>query len=70
MKAPTNGGSGVRAPLGISQFLPCSSVQSGDLLQQPHPVAVLEVEQVVQPPMQVVGQVAQLLPELVYRIAG
>jgi len=45
--------------------LPCPLVQTAHLLQQPDPVAVLEVEQDVELPVQVVGEIGDLLPELV-----
>jgi len=45
--------------------LPCPFVQVAHLLQQPDPVAVLEVEQDVERPVQVVGEIGDLLPELV-----
>jgi hypothetical protein len=45
--------------------LPCPFVQVAHLLQQPDPVAVLEIEQGVERPVQVVGEVGDLLPELV-----
>jgi hypothetical protein len=45
--------------------LPRALVQPTDLLQQPDPVAVLEVEQPVKIPVQVVGEVGDLLPQLV-----
>jgi hypothetical protein len=44
---------------------PCAFVQAADLTQQPDPVAVLEVEQPVEIPVQVVRQKGDLLPQLV-----
>jgi hypothetical protein len=44
---------------------PCAFVQAADLTQQPDPVAVLEVEQPVEIPVQVVRQEGDLLPQLV-----
>jgi hypothetical protein len=48
--------------------LPCPFVQRAHLLQQPDPVAVLEVEQDVEGPVQVVGEIGDLLPEFVLRV--
>jgi hypothetical protein len=45
--------------------LPCALVQTAHLLQQADPVAVLEVEQPVEVPVQVVRQEGDLLPQLV-----
>jgi hypothetical protein len=45
--------------------LPGAFVQGAHLLQQPDPVAVLEVEQGVERPVQVVGEIGDLLPQLV-----
>jgi hypothetical protein len=64
---PTNGGSMVRA-LATLDSLPSALVQPADLLQQPDPVAVLEVEQAVEGPVQVVREVGDLLPQLVVRV--
>jgi hypothetical protein len=45
--------------------LPRPFVELTDLLEQADPVAVLEVEQGVERPVQVVRQVGDLLPDLV-----
>jgi len=45
--------------------LPESLVEATDLLEQPYPVAVFEIQQIVQSPMEVVGQERDLAPELV-----
>jgi hypothetical protein len=45
--------------------LPCALVQAADLLEQADPVAVLQVEQPVEVPVQVVRQEGDLLPQLV-----
>jgi len=45
--------------------LPGPFVQVGHLLQEPDPVAVFEVEQLAESPVQVVGQIGDLLPDLV-----
>jgi hypothetical protein len=45
--------------------LPCALVQGTDLLEQANPVAVLQVEQPVEVPVEVVRQVGDLLPQLV-----
>jgi hypothetical protein len=45
--------------------LPRALVQPAYLLEQPDPIAVLKVEQVVEVPVQVVGEVGDLLPQLV-----
>jgi hypothetical protein len=45
--------------------LPGAFVEGAYLLQQPDPVTVLEVEQAVERPVQVVGEVGDLLPQLV-----
>jgi hypothetical protein len=45
--------------------LPCAFVQPADLAQQPDPVAVFEVQQAVEVPVQVVRQEGDLLPQFV-----
>jgi hypothetical protein len=45
--------------------LPGAFVQVAHLLQQPDPVTVLEVEQGVERPVQVVGEIGDLLPQFV-----
>jgi hypothetical protein len=45
--------------------LPCALVQATDLLEQADPVTVLQVEQPVEVPVQVVRQEGDLLPQLV-----
>jgi hypothetical protein len=45
--------------------LPRALVQAADLLQQADPVPVLQVEQPVEVPVQVVRQEGDLLPQLV-----
>jgi hypothetical protein len=45
--------------------LPCAFVQAADLLEQPDPVPVFQIEQPVEVPMQVVRQEGDLLPQLV-----
>jgi hypothetical protein len=45
-------------------------VQHGDLPQQARAVAVLQVEQSVEAPVDVVGQVCDLLPEVVRVVAA
>jgi hypothetical protein len=45
--------------------LPCALVQPAHLPQQPDPVAVLQVEQTVEVPVQVIGEIGDLLPEFV-----
>src|SRR5690606_18602357 len=42
---------------------PCPSVEVGHRTDQPGPIGVLEVEQHVQVPVEVVRQVGQLVPE-------
>jgi hypothetical protein len=54
MNLPTKGGSIV-----------CAFVQAADLLQEADPVAVLQIQQTVQVPVQVVRQEGDLLPQLV-----
>jgi hypothetical protein len=61
---PTKGGSALCA-LATLYSLPCPFVQAADLLQQPDPVTVLQVEQAIQIPVQVIGEVDDLLPQLV-----
>jgi hypothetical protein len=51
--------------LATNDSLPRALVQAGDLLEQPDPVAVFEIQQGVQAPVQVVRQVGDLLPDLV-----
>jgi hypothetical protein len=48
--------------------LPCALVQRADLLEQADAVAVLQVEQPIEVPVQVVRQVGDLLPQLVVRV--
>jgi len=45
--------------------LPCALVQTAHLLEQPDPIAVLQVEQTVEIPVQVVCEEGDLLPDLV-----
>jgi hypothetical protein len=45
--------------------LPCAFVQAAHLPQEADAVAVFQVEQPVEVPVQVVGQEGDLLPELV-----
>jgi len=45
--------------------LPCPFVQPADLAQQPDPVAVFQIQQAVEIPVQVVRQEGDLLPQLV-----
>jgi hypothetical protein len=45
--------------------LPGTLVQVADLLQEPDPVTVFEIQQPVEAPMQVVRQIGDLLPQLV-----
>jgi hypothetical protein len=45
--------------------LPCAFVQSADLLEQADAVTVLQIEQPIEVPMQVVRQEGDLLPQLV-----
>ncbi|GAB1641050.1 hypothetical protein KRMM14A1259_14730 [Krasilnikovia sp. MM14-A1259] len=61
---PTNGGSIVCASATLHS-LPCAFVQSADLAQEPDPVPVLQIEQPVEVPVQVVRQESDLLPQLV-----
>jgi hypothetical protein len=61
---PTNGGSIVRA-LATVDSLPCAFVQGTHLLEQPDAIAVLQVEQPVEIPVQVVREIGDLLPQLV-----
>jgi hypothetical protein len=66
---PAKGGSIVRE-LATDDSLPCPLVQARDLFQQPYPVAVFEIQQVVEPPVQVVREVGDLLPDLVDGVAS
>jgi len=50
--------------------LPCAFVQSAHLAQQPDPVAVLQVEQLVEAPVQVIRQVGDLLPQFLVGVAA
>jgi hypothetical protein len=45
--------------------LPCAFVQGTHLLEQPDAIAVLQVEQPVEIPVQVVREIGDLLPQLV-----
>jgi len=51
--------------LATDDSLPCPLVQAGHLFHQPDPVAVFEIQQGIQPPVQVVREVGDLLPDLV-----
>jgi len=51
--------------LATCHSLPCAFVQAADLLEQPDPVPVLQIEQPVEVPVQVVRQEGDLLPQLV-----
>jgi hypothetical protein len=66
---PAKGGSIVRE-LATDDSLPCPFVQAGDLFEQPDPVAVFEIQQWVEPPVQVVREVRDLLPDLVDGVAS
>jgi len=48
--------------------LPCAFVQAAHLTQEADPVAVFQVEQPIEIPVQVVRQKGDLLPELVVRV--
>jgi hypothetical protein len=48
--------------------LPCAFVQAADLLQEANAVAVFQVQQPVEVPVQVVRQEGDLLPEFVLRV--
>jgi hypothetical protein len=48
--------------------LPCAFVQAAHLLQEADPVAVFQVEQPIEIPVQVVSQESDLLPELILRV--
>jgi len=61
---PAKGGSVPRVSATVHS-LPRAFVQVADLAEQPDPVAVLEVQQPVQVPVQVVGEIGHLLPQLV-----
>jgi hypothetical protein len=61
---PAKGGSIVRE-LATDDSLPCPFVQAGHLFEQPDPVAVFEIQQWVESPVQVVREVRDLLPDLV-----
>jgi hypothetical protein len=50
--------------------LQCPLVQPSDLPQQARAVAVLQVEQSVEAPVDVVGQIRDLLPEVVRVVAA
>jgi hypothetical protein len=45
--------------------LPCAFVQATDVPQEPDPVAVFQVEQAVEAPVQVISEVGDLLPQLI-----
>jgi hypothetical protein len=45
--------------------LPCAFVQAAHLLQEADPVTVLQIEQPIEVPVQVVRQEGDLLPQLV-----
>jgi hypothetical protein len=56
--------------LATHHSLPRPFVEFADLLQQPDAVAVLQVEQRVEGPVQVVRQVGDLLPDLLGRVSA
>jgi len=64
---PANGGSGV-LELVTDHSLPRAFVQAGHPFEQPDAVAVFEVQQGVEAPVQVIGEVRDLLPDLVDRV--
>src|SRR3954454_6071615 len=53
----------------LSHRLPCPVVQRDDGAHHAHPIEVLEIEQVLKAPVQVIGQVRDLLPQCVRWIA-
>jgi hypothetical protein len=66
---PAKGGSIVRE-LATNDSLPRALVQAGDLFEEPDPIAVFEIQQGVEAPVQVVRQVGDLLPDLVDGVAS
>jgi len=48
--------------------LPGSLVQPGHLIDEFRPIAMLEVEKRVEAPVQVVGEIGDLAPQLVLRV--
>jgi hypothetical protein len=48
----------------MGDALPGAGVQVSDLTQQPDPVRVLEVEQAFEIPVEVVGEIGDLLPQV------
>src|SRR2546430_2120993 len=66
---PAKGGSTVRE-LATNDSLPRTLVQAGDLFEEPDPVAVFEIQQGVEAPVQVVREVGDLLPDLVDGVAS
>ena len=68
-RALRSGGSGAILALGSPTSLG-SGVHPSDVVDVPEPVGVLQVEQGVQRPVQVVGQVRDLLLQAVSRVRG
>jgi hypothetical protein len=62
---PTKGGSTERCALLTDDPLPETLVQRTNLLEQPDTIAVFEVEQLIEAPVQVIRQVCDLPPDLV-----
>jgi len=56
--------------LATDDSLPCALVQAGDLREEPDAVAVFEIQQRVEAPVQVVREVGDLLPDLVHGVAS
>jgi hypothetical protein len=50
--------------------LPCAFVQAAHLLQQADAIAVLQIEQAIEIPVQVVRQEGDLLPQLVVGVVA
>jgi hypothetical protein len=48
----------------------CSLVQPGDLVDEPGPVRVLQVQQRPEVPVEVVGEVGDLSPQLLQWVPG
>jgi hypothetical protein len=52
----------------LSHSFPRPFVEAGHLVDHPAAIAVLQVEELVEVPMEVIGQVGDLLPELAFRV--
>jgi len=70
LNRPVKGGSGVLGSPLTRQLVPSTVIQVGYLLKQADAITMLEVEQPVEIPMEVVSQIGDLLPQVIGRITA